>query len=86
MTRDEPARTVGRPKLDERWPELRGVIEVLVVPTGAADERRRAELIYSMRTLDDILKAIQNTTDIKIRYVFQCVFSLMFTLNVEYPT
>ncbi|CAG8550095.1 7005_t:CDS:2 [Dentiscutata heterogama] len=52
--------TVGRPSLEEAQPGLLEAIVQIVSSDGQADERRRSELIRSVKTLDQLQEALTN--------------------------
>ena len=56
LGRDAP----GRPRLEETEPGLLEAIKKLATSGGAADNRRRSELIRSVKTLDDLKSALEN--------------------------
>ncbi|CAF0985546.1 unnamed protein product [Adineta steineri] len=45
---------VGRPPVDDTCPDLLSTIEEIATFGGAADDRRRSEIIRSCLTLDDL--------------------------------
>ncbi|KAK3794234.1 hypothetical protein RRG08_039015 [Elysia crispata] len=51
--------TPRRPRLEENMEGLAEVIYNIVVPEGAADERRRTETINTIKTLDDLKGALE---------------------------
>lgn len=49
----------GRPRLEVDMPYLHDVIINLVATSGAADARRRSELVETCRTLDELITALR---------------------------
>lgn len=49
-----PHKTVGRPRLEENQPELLKTILEIATFAGAADPKRRTEIIHCVRTLNDL--------------------------------
>ncbi|XP_035825659.1 uncharacterized protein LOC106011734 [Aplysia californica] len=51
--------THGKPRLEENMEGLAEAIYSIVVPEGAADERRRTETMNTIKTLDDLKGALE---------------------------
>ncbi|CAG8694869.1 3126_t:CDS:2 [Dentiscutata erythropus] len=52
--------TVGHPSLEEQQPGLLEAIVQIVSPDGQADERWRSEIVWSVKTLDQLQEALTN--------------------------
>ena len=66
---------VGRPSLNEDNPELLKTIADIALHGSAADERRRSDVIRSIKTLDELTEEISNRLGITVKIFIFITFA-----------